>query len=80
MDANLEFINHPEGRIIPTITGYTVDNEPIYSYEYTLQDHLENARIFFSDKDGNGSIEVSKVGGYNEVLQQEHNFSHDQRE
>ncbi len=72
----LEFIQHAEGRIIPTITGYTVDNAPIYSYqyEYALQDHLGNSRVFFADRNNNGTIEVSTTGGYNEVLQQEHYY------
>ena len=42
--------------------------------EYTLKDHLGNGRVFFSDTDKDGIVEVAQGGNHNELLQQEHYY------
>jgi RHS repeat-associated protein len=76
VDGTIEFIQHQEGRIVREQTGVTADNEPIYaySYEYCLKDHLGNSRVFFSDLDKDGMVEVTQGGSPNELLQQAHYY------
>lgn len=39
-----------------------------------MKDHLGNGRVFFSDMDKNGIVEVAQNGNANELLQQEHYY------
>lgn len=57
--ANLESYYHEEGRLVPKTGGG-------YQLEYTLKDHLGNARITFADINVNGSINAAS-----EILQEE---------
>ncbi len=43
-------------------------------YEYTIADYLSNARLMFSDKNGNGQVEVSSDPEPNEVLEEHHYY------
>ena len=76
VNTEVDFIQHAEGRIIRNLVGIDVSNNPIYDYryEYNLKDHLGNNRVFFSDTDKDGIVEVSQTGGHNELLQQEHYY------
>ncbi|MFK8101142.1 MAG: RHS repeat domain-containing protein, partial [Saprospiraceae bacterium] len=71
-DQQLEAIYHEEGRVIPTVDGFR--------YEYTLKDHLGNARLSFSDFNGNGIIDETVYDPNNpeinetEVLQENHYY------
>lgn len=47
----LEAIYHAEGRITP-LGGSN------YQYEYTISDHLGNARLCFADLNANGIVDV----------------------
>ncbi len=41
-------------------------------YEYVLKDHLGNNRVTFTDKDGNGVIDITTNTETNEVLEESH--------
>jgi len=62
----LEAIYHAEGRV------YFEDGTN--RYEYTITDHLGNARLTFTDKDGDGRIDQSDDPVANEVLQENHYY------
>ncbi|MDC8005031.1 DUF6443 domain-containing protein [Aureisphaera galaxeae] len=56
----LEFINHPEGYIVPTVTNTGPKGSPEYSdfdYVFQFKDHLGNIRLSYSDGNGDGSID-----------------------
>ncbi len=50
-------IHTPEGRLIQRANS-------TYRYEYTLTDHLGNARVSFTDEDGNGTPELLQEDHY----------------
>ena len=67
--GKLEAIYHAEGRVYNT--NVTTTNPALaLSYLYTIKDHLGNARLSFTDKDGDSVVEVL-TGGANEVIQVE---------
>jgi len=76
INTEVDFIQHQEGRIIRNLVGIDVSNNPIYDYryEYSLKDHLGNGRVFFSDMNKDGIVEVAQNGNANELLQQEHYY------
>ena len=43
-------------------------------YEYSIKDHLGNARISFTDLNGNGVVNETNVPATNEVLQENHYY------
>jgi RHS repeat-associated protein len=55
---------------IYTAEGRLFNNAGTNRYEYTIKDHLGNARISFTDKNGNNTIEYSN----GEVLQENHYY------
>jgi RHS repeat-associated protein len=57
----LEAIYHAEGRITP--------NASAYRYEYTIKDHLGNARISFADLNDNKIVDVP-----GDILQENHYY------
>jgi RHS repeat-associated protein len=57
----LEAIYHAEGRITP--------NAGAYRYEYTIKDHLGNARISFADLNDNKIVDVP-----GDILQENHYY------
>ena len=57
----LEGIYHPEGRITP--------NGANFQYEYSIQDHLGNARLTFADLNANGIVDVP-----GDILQENHYY------
>jgi len=59
--TRIEAIYHDEGRFIYDASG-------TLQYEYTLKDHLGNARISFSDRDENGNISKG------DILQENHYY------
>ena len=67
----LEAIYHEEGRVLPeeehTGGNYTGD----FRHEYVLTDHLGNARVTFSDLNGNGVVEL---GENSEIVQENHYY------
>lgn len=65
-NGTLEAIYHTEGRV------YFDNSTP--RYEYTLTDHLGNARLMFSDINGDGTIEMTDNPSTNEVLQEHHYY------
>ncbi len=50
----LKSIQHPEGYTEP-------ENDGTYSYVYQYKDHVENVRLSYSDRDGNGSITTDEI-------------------
>ena len=48
-NSNLEAIYNFEGRVTKTTTG-------AYNYEYTLNDHLGNGRVYSSNLDNNNNV------------------------
>jgi Restriction endonuclease fold toxin 9 len=71
-DANgsyrLQSISHEEGRLMDTkFTGI-----PEWRHEFVLTDHIGNARVFFSDKNGDGMLQTTATAG--EVTQEAHYY------
>lgn len=62
----IEAIYHANGRVY-------FDNG-IPRYEYTITDHLGNARLSFADLNENGTIEVTTDPATNELLQENHYY------
>jgi RHS repeat-associated protein len=58
----IEAIYHYEGRCTPKTTGG-------WQYEYTLKDHLGNARLTFADQNGDGTVQTPE-----EILQENHYY------
>ncbi len=71
LSLSLESIGHREGRIFNTNTGTT--SADALRYEYNIKDHLGNTRLTFTDKNGNGIVDVTS-GTDNEVLQENHYY------
>jgi len=63
---SLEAIYHSEGRV------YFENGTS--RYEYNLADHLGNTRLTFTDKDGDGVIEIFENADSNEVLSENHYY------
>ncbi len=63
---SLEAIYHSEGRVY--------FENGMSRYEYNLSDHLGNTRLTFSDKDGDGVIEIFENADSNEVLSEHHYY------
>jgi RHS repeat-associated protein len=57
----------PEGRLVKRSTP--LPNGVLWDYEFTITDHLGNARVQFSDKNGNQTIEPAT-----EILQINHYY------
>jgi len=56
----LEFINQPEGYIIPTLTNTGPKGNSVYSsfkYVFQYKDHLDNIRLSYSDDNNDGFID-----------------------
>ena len=51
----LEFFNHPEGYVSPTVTSSGVE----MSYVYQYKDHLGNVRLSYTDSNNDGVITAS---------------------
>ena len=51
----VEAIYHSEGRVLPT------DAEGKYQFEYTLKDHLGNARVTFSDLNNDATVDETEI-------------------
>ena len=68
----VEAIYHAEGRYF----NLNVDNSNTLNWrkEYSIADHLGNSRVTFSDKDGDGTIEITGTAATNEVLQEQHYY------
>jgi len=64
--SELRNIYHEEGRVY-----YEGGNG---RYEYNIRDHLGNTRLTFTDRDNDGTIEVSSDPEVNEVLQENHYY------
>ncbi len=67
VDGDRETIYHQHGRVLDNANGFV--------YQYTITDHLGNARVSFADLNNNGIIEVaSSPGGYTEIVQENHYY------
>jgi hypothetical protein len=66
INRKIEAIYHAEGRYFNTSTT----TRPTWRIEYSIKDHLGNARISFTDKNLNGVIDVTTHSGTNEILQE----------
>jgi len=66
-DGVREAIHHAEGRVKYTSPTTT-------RYEYTIKDHLGNARISFTDLNANGVVNVTNNPATNEILQENHYY------
>jgi RHS repeat-associated protein len=66
----IEAIYHSEGRYYNTSATAT----PSFRNEYTIKDHLGDARISFTDKNSNGKIDVDNTAS-NEVIQENNYYA-----
>ncbi len=87
----LEFFNHPEGYIEPTVTADGIEK---YTYVYQYKDHLGNIRLSYTDADKDGNIAQSEIvqeknyypfgmthSGYNNTLRgRNHNYGFGNKE
>jgi len=71
----IESIYHAEGRYFNTSTTAT----PSWRTEYSIKDHLGNARISFTDKNLNGKIDVTNNSTTNEIIQENHYYAFGER-
>ena len=69
----LESFYHAEGRVFNTNVAAATTTE-ILRYEYALKDHLGNARLTFTDKNGNGLVDQTNLGSTNEIIQESHYY------
>jgi len=63
-DGALEGMYFTHGRVVPD-----AESENGYRFEYTIQDHLGNNRVFFSDKNHDGILQKSE-----EILKESHYY------
>ncbi len=68
----IEAIYHEEGRYFNL--NVDASNTPSWRKEYALRDHLGSTRLLFSDKDGDGMVEVTSNPATNEILQENHYY------
>jgi RHS repeat-associated protein len=66
-NTRIEAIYHGEGRYFNT--NVDASDSPTWQKEYTLKDHLGNARITFTDKNGNGMVDVPS-----DIVQENHYY------
>ncbi|WP_281989957.1 DUF6443 domain-containing protein [Aquimarina aggregata] len=85
-NGNLEFFGQPEGIVEKEADGY--------KYVYQFRDHLDNIRLSYSDKNGNGDITTDEIvqeknyypfglahQGYNSTLRgKNHNYGFGNKE
>jgi RHS repeat-associated protein len=64
----LEALYNKEGRVYNTSVNTGTTNITL-QYEFTIKDHLGNARITYSDKNNNGQVEVPS-----EIIQENHYY------
>ncbi|GAA4276091.1 DUF6443 domain-containing protein [Aquimarina mytili] len=57
-NGKLQFFNHPEGYIEPTITSTGVEK---YEYTYQYRDHLDNIRLSYADSDKDGIVTQTEI-------------------
>ncbi len=72
INRRVEAIYHGEGRFFNTNTGTTT---PTYRTEYSIKDHLGNARVTFTDLNANGKIDVTNNSTTNEIIQENHYYA-----
>ena len=72
INRRVEAIYHAEGRFFNTNTGTTT---PTYRNEYTIKDHLGNARLSFTDINNNGKIDLTNSTSTNEIIQENHYYA-----
>ncbi|HMP26301.1 MAG TPA: type IV secretion protein Rhs, partial [Saprospiraceae bacterium] len=65
--TRVEAIYHAEGRYLNL--NAEVNNTLNWQREYTIKDHLGNARIGFTDKNGNGIVDVPS-----DIVQENHYY------
>ncbi|MBN8684316.1 MAG: RHS repeat-associated core domain-containing protein [Chitinophagales bacterium] len=68
---SLESIYHEEGRVFNTNVG--TSGPDALRYEYVIRDHLGNTRLSFTDKNGDGKVNVLNTLD-NELLQENHYY------
>lgn len=78
-DGLLDAVYHADGRCIPTqnYDEYELDGEvtsDYFVYEYTIKDHLGNARVSFADWDNSGGIEVAHGNPSETEITSEHHY------
>ena len=71
-NRRVEAIYHAEGRFFNTNTGTTT---PTYRTEYTIKDHLGNARVTFADLNANGKVDLTNSTTDNEIIQENHYYA-----
>ena len=69
--GKIESIYHNEGRYLNTSATAT----PTWRTEYSIKDHLGNARVAFTDKNLNGKIDVTGSSGTSEIIQENNYYA-----
>jgi RHS repeat-associated protein len=65
--TRVEAVYHDEGRYLNL--NAEVNNTLLWQKEYTIKDHLGNARITFTDKNGNGMVDIPT-----DIVQENHYY------
>jgi hypothetical protein len=63
----IESIFHAEGRYYNT--NVDVSNTVAWRKEYNFKDHLGNTRLVFTDRNGNGVVDITGTASTSDVLQ-----------
>ncbi len=69
----IESIFHAEGRYYNT--NVDVSNTVAWRKEYNFKDHLGNTRLVFTDRNGNGVVDITGTASTSDVLQENHYYA-----
>ncbi|AEE51739.1 RHS repeat domain-containing protein [Haliscomenobacter hydrossis] len=69
----VESVFHAEGRYYNT--NVDASNTIAWRKEYNFKDHLGNTRLVFTDRNGNGIVDITGTASTSDVLQENHYYS-----
>ncbi len=69
----IESIFHAEGRYYNT--NVDASNTVAWRKEYSFKDHLGNTRLVFTDRNGNGVVDITGTASTSDVFQENHYYA-----